>query len=150
MSSRSMVAKYEPKGYWENIDDNDDKVPQSMILRIRGSIPIVMHCTYKVPVCNKNDGYNYFGKGYLKLQFDQPERRFFVSAFLRKPRGEKQLEEFMLTHRAQYKYELLRIILVATCAALIIQPLTARLGVVKGKCLTEHYRAEYLKVTSFV
>ncbi|TKW23172.1 hypothetical protein SEVIR_4G276100v4 [Setaria viridis] len=51
---------------------------------------------------------------------------------------------------AQYKYELLWIILVASCAALIIQSLAARLGVVTGKHLAEHCRAEYPKVTNFV
>ncbi|OEL26969.1 Metal transporter Nramp3 [Dichanthelium oligosanthes] len=51
---------------------------------------------------------------------------------------------------AQYKYELLWIILVASCAALIIQSLAARLGVVTGKHLAEHCRAEYPKVTNFI
>ncbi|KAL6873759.1 hypothetical protein ACP4OV_013841 [Aristida adscensionis] len=51
---------------------------------------------------------------------------------------------------AQYKYELLWIILIASCAALIIQSLAARLGVVTGKHLAEHCRAEYPKVTNFV
>ncbi|CAN6173270.1 unnamed protein product [Urochloa humidicola] len=51
---------------------------------------------------------------------------------------------------AQYKYELLWIILVASCAALIIQSLAAKLGVVTGKHLAEHCRAEYPKVTNFV
>ncbi|KAG2607928.1 hypothetical protein PVAP13_4NG304500 [Panicum virgatum] len=51
---------------------------------------------------------------------------------------------------AQYKYELLWIILVASCAALIIESLAARLGVVTGKHLAEHCRAEYPKVTNFV
>ncbi|XP_020270393.1 metal transporter Nramp3-like isoform X2 [Asparagus officinalis] len=51
---------------------------------------------------------------------------------------------------AQYKYELLWIILVASCAALVIQSLAARLGVVTGKHLAEHCRAEYPKVTNFI
>lgn len=44
---------------------------------------------------------------------------------------------------AQFKYELLWIILVASIAALIIQTLAAKLGVVTGKHLAEHCRAEY-------
>lgn len=51
---------------------------------------------------------------------------------------------------AQYKYELLWIILVASFAALIIQSLAARLGVVTGKHLAEHCRAEYPKVPNFI
>ncbi|KAL0806110.1 hypothetical protein Bca101_098602 [Brassica carinata] len=51
---------------------------------------------------------------------------------------------------AQYKYELLWIILVASCAALVIQSLAANLGVVTGKHLAEHYRAEYSKVPNFL
>ncbi|XP_062229560.1 metal transporter Nramp3-like isoform X1 [Phragmites australis] len=51
---------------------------------------------------------------------------------------------------AQYKYELLWIILIASCAALVIQSLAARLGVVTGKHLAEHCRAEYPKVTNFI
>uniref|UniRef100_A0A0E0LEM4 Metal transporter n=1 Tax=Oryza punctata TaxID=4537 RepID=A0A0E0LEM4_ORYPU len=51
---------------------------------------------------------------------------------------------------AQYKYELLWIILIASCAALIIQSLAARLGVVTGKHLSEHCRAEYPKATNFI
>lgn len=51
---------------------------------------------------------------------------------------------------AQYKYGLLWIILVASCAALIIQSLAANLGVVTGKHLAEHCRAEYPKVPNFI
>ncbi|KAJ9692968.1 hypothetical protein PVL29_011888 [Vitis rotundifolia] len=51
---------------------------------------------------------------------------------------------------AQYKYELLWIILVASCAALIIQSLAANLGVVTGKHLAEHCRTEYPKVPNFI
>lgn len=51
---------------------------------------------------------------------------------------------------AQYKYELLWIILVASCAALIIQSLAANLGVVTGKHLAEHCRIEYPKVPNFI
>ncbi|KAH0921619.1 hypothetical protein HID58_021637, partial [Brassica napus] len=51
---------------------------------------------------------------------------------------------------AQYKYELLWIILVASCAALVIQSLAANLGVVTGKHLAEHCRAEYSKVPNFM
>ncbi|KAG0503678.1 hypothetical protein HPP92_003750 [Vanilla planifolia] len=51
---------------------------------------------------------------------------------------------------AQYKYELLWIILVASIAALVIQSLAAKLGVVKGKHLAEHCRAEYPKAPNFV
>ncbi|KAK8551140.1 hypothetical protein V6N13_119625 [Hibiscus sabdariffa] len=51
---------------------------------------------------------------------------------------------------AQYKYGLLWIILVASCAALVIQSLAANLGVVTGKHLAEHCRAEYPRGTNFV
>ncbi|XP_021776137.1 metal transporter Nramp6-like [Chenopodium quinoa] len=51
---------------------------------------------------------------------------------------------------AQYKYELLWIILVASCAALIIQSMAAKLGVVTGKHLAEHCRFEYSKVPNFI
>ncbi|KAM7480275.1 hypothetical protein LguiA_028488 [Lonicera macranthoides] len=51
---------------------------------------------------------------------------------------------------AQYKYGLLWIILVASCAALIIQSLAANLGVVTGKHLAEHCRTEYEKVPNFI
>ncbi|KAJ8774025.1 hypothetical protein K2173_009456 [Erythroxylum novogranatense] len=51
---------------------------------------------------------------------------------------------------AQYKYELLWIILVASCAALIIQSLAANLGVVTGKHLAEHCRSEYPRVPNFI
>ncbi|KAF7134394.1 hypothetical protein RHSIM_Rhsim08G0206300 [Rhododendron simsii] len=51
---------------------------------------------------------------------------------------------------AQYKYGLLWIILVASCAALIIQSLAANLGVVTGKHLAEHCRVEYSKVPNFI
>lgn len=51
---------------------------------------------------------------------------------------------------AQYKYELLWIILVASFSALIIQSLAARLGVVTGKHLAEHCRAEYPKIPNFI
>ncbi|XP_068656362.1 metal transporter Nramp6-like [Aristolochia californica] len=51
---------------------------------------------------------------------------------------------------AKYKYELLWVILVASCAALVIQSLAANLGVVTGKHLSEHCRAEYPKVPNFL
>lgn len=51
---------------------------------------------------------------------------------------------------ASYKYGLLWIILVASCAALIIQSLAANLGVVTGKHLAEHCRAEYPRVPNFI
>uniref|UniRef100_A0A7C9APS0 Uncharacterized protein n=1 Tax=Opuntia streptacantha TaxID=393608 RepID=A0A7C9APS0_OPUST len=51
---------------------------------------------------------------------------------------------------AQYKYGLLWIILVASCAALIIQSMAANLGVVTGKHLAEHCRFEYSKVPNFI
>ncbi|KAM6586029.1 hypothetical protein CsatB_013031 [Cannabis sativa] len=51
---------------------------------------------------------------------------------------------------AEHKYELLWIILVASCAALIIQSMAANLGVVTGKHLAEHCRNEYPKVTNFI
>ncbi|RZB98164.1 Metal transporter Nramp6 isoform B [Glycine soja] len=51
---------------------------------------------------------------------------------------------------AQYKYELLWIILVASCAALLIQTMAANLGVVTGMHLAEHCRAEYSRVPNFI
>lgn len=51
---------------------------------------------------------------------------------------------------AQYKYELLWIILVASCAALVIQSLASNLGVVTGKHLAEHCRAEYPVITNII
>ncbi|KAG6787864.1 hypothetical protein POTOM_003909 [Populus tomentosa] len=51
---------------------------------------------------------------------------------------------------AQFKYELLWIILVASCAALIIQSLAANLGVVTGKHLAEHCRNEYPRIPNFI
>ncbi|WOL18831.1 metal transporter Nramp3 [Canna indica] len=51
---------------------------------------------------------------------------------------------------AQFKYELLWIILLASCSALVIQSLAAKLGVVTGKHLAEHCRAEYPKVPNFI
>ncbi|KAK7294015.1 hypothetical protein RJT34_16898 [Clitoria ternatea] len=51
---------------------------------------------------------------------------------------------------AQYKYELLWIILVASCAALLIQAMAANLGVVTGKHLAEHCRAEYSRVPNLI
>ncbi|KAI5660408.1 hypothetical protein M9H77_29201 [Catharanthus roseus] len=51
---------------------------------------------------------------------------------------------------AQYKYGLLWIILLASCAALVIQSLAANLGVVTGKHLAEHCRKEYPKVPNFL
>ncbi|KAL7114315.1 hypothetical protein ACP275_04G112800 [Erythranthe tilingii] len=51
---------------------------------------------------------------------------------------------------AQYKYGLLWIILLASCAALVIQSLAANLGVVTGKHLAEHCRLEYPKVPNFI
>lgn len=51
---------------------------------------------------------------------------------------------------AKYKYELLWVILVASCAALLIQSLAANLGVVTGKHLAEHCRTEYPSKTNIV
>ncbi|XP_020232645.1 metal transporter Nramp6 [Cajanus cajan] len=51
---------------------------------------------------------------------------------------------------AQYKYELLWIILVASCAALLIQTMAANLGVVTGMHLAEHCRNEYSRVPNFI
>ncbi|XP_042470854.1 metal transporter Nramp3-like [Zingiber officinale] len=51
---------------------------------------------------------------------------------------------------AQFKYELLWIILLASCSALVIQSLAAKLGVVTGKHLAEHCRAEYTRVPNFI
>ncbi|CAN1226772.1 Metal transporter Nramp6 [Linum perenne] len=51
---------------------------------------------------------------------------------------------------ALYKYELLWIILLATCASLVIQSLAANLGVVTKKHLAEHCRNEYPRVPNFI
>lgn len=51
---------------------------------------------------------------------------------------------------AKYKYELLWVILLASCAALLIQSLAANLGVVTGKHLAEHCKTEYPRKTNFV
>ncbi|CAL1376878.1 unnamed protein product [Linum trigynum] len=51
---------------------------------------------------------------------------------------------------ARYKYELLWIILLASCAALVIQSLAANLGVVTKKHLAEHCRNEYPRVPNFI
>nr|BBF98065.1 natural resistance associated macrophage protein 1 [Crotalaria juncea] len=51
---------------------------------------------------------------------------------------------------AQCKYELLWIILVASGAALLIQTMAANLGVVTGKHLAEHCRAEYPRTANFI
>ncbi|MED6220974.1 Metal transporter Nramp6 [Stylosanthes scabra] len=51
---------------------------------------------------------------------------------------------------AQYKYELLWIVLLASCAALLIQSMAANLGVVTGKHLAEHCRAEYPRVPNII
>ncbi|EPS63802.1 metal transporter, partial [Genlisea aurea] len=51
---------------------------------------------------------------------------------------------------AQYKYGLLWIILLASCAALLIQSLAANLGVVTGNHLAEHCRKEYPRITNFI
>eukprot|EP00250_Pteridium_aquilinum_P025509 c30958_g1_i1 orf=74-529(+) len=50
---------------------------------------------------------------------------------------------------AQYKYELLWIIFIASCAALLIQSLAANLGVVTGKHLAEHCKTEYPSKVNF-
>ncbi|KAI5079613.1 hypothetical protein GOP47_0005092 [Adiantum capillus-veneris] len=50
---------------------------------------------------------------------------------------------------AKFKYELLWIILLASCAALLIQSLAATLGVVTGKHLAEHCRIEYPRKVNF-
>ncbi|XP_051119637.1 uncharacterized protein LOC127243590, partial [Andrographis paniculata] len=55
-----------------------------------------------------------------------------------------------LQSEAQYKFGLLWIILLASCAALIIQSLAANLGAVTGKHLAEHCREEYPKVPNFI
>lgn len=51
---------------------------------------------------------------------------------------------------AQYQYELLWIILVASIFAFIIQSLAASLGVTTGKHLAEHFREEYPKKLNFI
>ncbi|CAM6106189.1 unnamed protein product [Calypogeia fissa] len=51
---------------------------------------------------------------------------------------------------AKYKYQLLWVILLASGFALIIQSLAANLGVVTGKHLSEHCRAEYPRFVNFV
>ncbi|KAK7275424.1 hypothetical protein RIF29_16540 [Crotalaria pallida] len=56
--------------------------------------------------------------------------------------------ETVLQSGAKCKYELLWIILLASCATLVIQTMAANLGVVTGKHLAEHCRAEYSRVTN--
>ncbi|KAK7257158.1 hypothetical protein RIF29_30928 [Crotalaria pallida] len=56
--------------------------------------------------------------------------------------------ETVLQFGAKCKYELLWIIFMASCAALVIQTMAANLGVVAGKHLAEHCRAEYSRVTN--
>ncbi|KAJ7530969.1 hypothetical protein O6H91_14G026900 [Diphasiastrum complanatum] len=51
---------------------------------------------------------------------------------------------------AQYKYELLWVLLVATIAGTLIQSLSANLGVVTGKHLAEHCREEYSTKTRLI
>lgn len=51
---------------------------------------------------------------------------------------------------AQYRYELLWIILVGTVFGWIIQCLAANLGVATGKHLAEHYREEYPRKVNFI
>jgi len=51
---------------------------------------------------------------------------------------------------AQYKYELLWVILVASVFALIFQSLAANLGVITGKHLAEHYREEYPRKINYI
>ncbi|MCO5589385.1 hypothetical protein L7F22_043352 [Adiantum nelumboides] len=51
---------------------------------------------------------------------------------------------------AKFKYELLWIIVIASCAALLIQSLAANLGVVTGKHLAEHCRTEYPRKVNFL
>eukprot|EP00253_Pinus_taeda_P001211 PITA_01211 len=51
---------------------------------------------------------------------------------------------------AQYKYELLWVILVASLFALLIQALAANLGVTTGKHLAEHFREEYPKNINYI
>lgn len=51
---------------------------------------------------------------------------------------------------AQYKYELLWVILVASIFTFIIQSLAASLGVTTGKHLAEHCRDEYPKKINFI
>ncbi|KAJ8446575.1 hypothetical protein Cgig2_019728 [Carnegiea gigantea] len=53
-------------------------------------------------------------------------------------------------YRALFVKTLLWIILVASCAALIIQSMAANLGVVTGKHLAEHCRFEYSRVPNFI
>jgi len=51
---------------------------------------------------------------------------------------------------AQYKYELLWIILVGSIFGVLIQYLAANLGVVTGKHLSQHYKAEYPAKLNYV
>ncbi|XP_048591589.1 metal transporter Nramp1 [Brassica napus] len=55
-----------------------------------------------------------------------------------------------LTFKKRKNISILKIILVASCAGLVIQSLAANLGVVTGKHLAEHCRAEYSKVPNFL
>ncbi|XP_024526852.1 metal transporter Nramp6 [Selaginella moellendorffii] len=51
---------------------------------------------------------------------------------------------------AQYRYELLWVVLFASVAGLIIQSLAANLGVVTGRHLAEHCRTEYPRLVKYV
>jgi len=51
---------------------------------------------------------------------------------------------------ARYKYELLWVLLLATVAGAVIQSLASNLGVVTGKHLAEHCRAEYPTKTNYI
>eukprot|EP01018_Ginkgo_biloba_P022853 Gb_14355 [translate_table: standard] len=51
---------------------------------------------------------------------------------------------------ALYKYELLWVLLLATVAGALIQSLASNLGVVTGKHLAEHCRAEYPSKTNYI
>lgn len=51
---------------------------------------------------------------------------------------------------AQYKYELLWVILVASIFSLLIQSLAANLGVTTGRHLAEHYREEYPRNINYI
>jgi manganese transport protein len=51
---------------------------------------------------------------------------------------------------ALYKYELLWVLLLATVAGAVIQSLASNLGVVTGKHLAEHCRAEYPTKTNYI
>ncbi|XP_051152631.1 metal transporter Nramp6 [Andrographis paniculata] len=111
--------------------------PQFMT-RARTSEPLIDNIEYEQIVVPEKESWKnlfaYMGPGFLvSIAYIDP--------------GNFQTD---LQAGAQYKYGLLWIILLASCAALVIQSLAANLGVVTGKHLAEHCRMEYPKAPNFI